>query len=104
MQHDSSIMPETCLADKMTIACSAWGQLAFSVLATYHWVNTGMTCCIVDQCSQQIVLLSKMPIYFGAVCSASDAVAEVAGSVRENIKLRRGFRYHFTPHALCSNA
>lgn len=43
-------------------------------------------------------------IYFGAVCSASDAVAEVAGSVRENIKLRRGFRYHFTTHAPPSNA
>ena len=26
------------------------------------------------------------------ICSASDAVAEVAGGVRENIKLRRGFR------------
>lgn len=54
---------QTCLADKMTIACSAWGQLAVSVLATYRWVNTGITCCIVDQCSQQIVLSSMMPIY-----------------------------------------
>lgn len=35
----------------------------------------------------------------GAVRSASDAVAEVAGSVRENIKLRRGFRYQSTTHA-----
>lgn len=36
----------------------------------------------------------KLPAkVFGAVCSAGDAVAEVAGSVRENIKLRRGFRY-----------
>lgn len=28
-----------------------------------------------------------------ATCSANDAVAEVAGTVRENIKLRRGFRF-----------
>ena len=32
------------------------------------------------------------PVLLCCLCSSGDAVAEVAGSVRENIKLRRGFR------------
>ena len=92
MQHHSGIMPDISCTKQGSIA-SAWAHLAISALTPCYWVNTGHDMLYCRTMLTADILSSCLAIHFGAVCSASDAVAEVAGSVRENIKLRRGFRY-----------
>lgn len=54
-------------------------------------------------CIAELVTVCTTQVTIVLACSANEAVAEVAGAVRENIKLRRGFRSVSYPHTkLCT--